>query len=59
MSLRFDVINICETISIAASCGKDTYTALTDRPVLANVRIYARNANGYLVCVDVSVEGGG
>ncbi len=28
-------------------------------PVLANGRIYARNADGQLVCVDVSGEGGG
>jgi outer membrane protein assembly factor BamB len=28
-------------------------------PVLANGRIYARNAEGQLVCVDVSGEGGG
>ena len=28
-------------------------------PVLANGRIYARNANGHLVCVDLSSEGGG
>jgi len=28
-------------------------------PTLANGRIYARNANGHLVCVDLSSEGGG
>lgn len=28
-------------------------------PVLANGRIYARNANGHIVCVDVSIKGGG